>query len=318
MNSVTSETEAFKVAGGDLDVPGQRLEACEVVEGAWRFLLLVYRVEYGGGPLSETPPRVVRFSDGVHSILVAPRLLLSSPRYYRELEEKSAASVVQPKAQARRRGVSPKGETAHGRIGDRMEARFQKELDLKEFHRRFAPQLTDAPVIGSARLTYGTDGCWILCTSLEPETSRGFERLWSEFPEYDCATIIPDPSRFALQLGRDFGNQHGEDAIRANGITILRMEKIAHAFIEAGVPVPEAVVVVRHGLVVYVDEAADLIERYPPEVQSTVLPFVKRPLFADQNEYRFTVSLGGEPKRQRVCVDVSDEMRGLAGGCLER
>ena len=126
MNSVISGTEAFKVARGDLDVPGQRLEACEVVEGAWRFLLLVYRVEYGGGPLSETPPRIVRFSEGVHSILVAPRLLLSSPRYYRELEEKSAASVVQPKAQARRRGVSPKGEMAHGRIGDRMEARFQR------------------------------------------------------------------------------------------------------------------------------------------------------------------------------------------------
>ncbi len=302
------------MAGGDLDVPGQRLEACEVVEGAWRFLLLVYRVEYGGGPLSETPPRVVRFSEGVHAILVAPRLLLSSPSYYRELEEKSAASVVKPKAQARRRG----GETAHGRIGDRMEARFQKELDLKEFHRRFAPQLTDAPVIGSARLTYGTDGCWILCTSLEPQRSRGFERLWSEFPEYDCATIVPDPSRFALQLGRDFGNQHGEDAIRANVITILRMAKIAHGFIEAGAPVPEAVVVVRHGQVVYVDEAADLIERYPPEPQSTVIPFIKRPQFADQNEYRFTVSLGGEPKRERVCVDVSDELRGLIGGYLAR
>ena len=38
-----------------------------------------------------------------------------------------------------------------------MEARFQKELALKEFHRRFVPQLTNAPVTGSVRLTYGTD-----------------------------------------------------------------------------------------------------------------------------------------------------------------
>ena len=311
MNSGTSGTEVFEEARGKLDVPGQRLEACEFVEGARRFLLLVYRVEYGGGPLSEIPPRVVRFSEGGHSIRVAPRLLLSSPRYYRELEEKSAPTVVQPKAQARRRGVPPKCETAHGRIGDRMEARFQKELELKEFHRRFVPQLTNAPVAGSARLTYRTDGFWILCTSLEPETSCGFERLRSEFPEYDCATIIPDPSRFALQLGRDFGNQHGEDAILANAIAILRMAKIAHGFIEAGAPVPEVVVVVRHGRVVYVDEAADLIERYPPELQSTVLPFVKLPRFSDQKEYRCTVSLGGEPKRQRICVGVSDELRSL-------
>ena len=96
------------------------------------------------------------------------------------------------------------------------------------------------------------------------------------------------------------------------------MAKIAHRFIEAGAPAPEAVVVVRHGRVVYVDEAADLIERYPPELQSTVLPFVKRTRFAGQKEYRFTVSLGGELKRQRVCVDVSDELRDLAGGYLER
>ena len=198
-----------------------------------------------------------------------------------------------------------------------MEARFQKALEIKEFHRRFVPQLTNAPVTGSARLIYGTDGFWILCTSLEPEASIGFERLWGEFPEYDCATIIPDPSGFALQLGRDFGNQHGEDAIRVDAIAILRLAKIAHSFIEAGTPAPEAVVVVRHGRVVYVDEAADLIERYPSELQSTVLPFVKRTRFADQKEYRFTVSLGGDPKRQRVWVDVSDELRDLAGGYLK-
>ena len=318
MRGTKARTEVFEEARGKLDIPAQQLEACEDVDGARRFLVLVYRVEYGGGQLSEIPTRVVRFSECRHSLTVAPRILMSSPLYYRELEEKSAPPEEKPKVQARRRGRLPKGETAYGRIGDRMEARFQKEFELKEFHRRFVPQLTNAPVTGSARLTCGTDGSWILCTSLEPETSIGFEKLWSEFPEYDCATIIPDPSGFALQLGWEFGNQHGEDTIRVDAISILRVAKIAHRFIEAGAPAPEAVVVVRHGRVIYVDEFADLIERYPPELQSAVLPFAKRRGFADQQEYRFTVPLGGEPKRQRISVDVSDELRDLAGGYLER
>ena len=267
--------------------------------------------------LSETPPRVVRFSDCRHSLAVAPRILLSSPRYYREREEKLAPPGEQPKAQARQRGRLPKCEPSYGHIGNRMEALFQKELELKKYHHRFVPQLTNAPLTGSARLTYSTNGFWIPCTSLGPEINIGFERLWSEFPEYDCATIIPDPSGFALQLGRDFGNQYGDGSIRVDAVAILRAAKIVHPFIEAGAPAPEDVVVVRHGRVAYVDKAVELIERYPPELQSTVLPFVKRTGFVEQKEYRFTVSLGGEPKRQRICVDVSNELRGLVGGYFE-
>ena len=68
---------------------------------------------------------------------------------------------------------------------------------------------------------------------------------------------------------------------------------------------------VRHGQVVYSDETADLIESYPSHFQGMVLPFVKRTKFAGEKEYRFTVSLGSELKRQRVCVDVSEELRKL-------
>ena len=255
------------------------------------------------------PPGIVKFSRGERSIGVAPRIVLSSPQYYRDLEEQSAPPGEQ--AQARRRGSRPKRETGPPGIGDRMEARYQKRYELDEFHRRFAPAPVNAPVTGSAELTYGTGGFWPLCTSVEPETSRDFERLQKEFSEYDCATTISDPSALALQLGKDFGSRHGEEAVPANAYGILRLAKIARGFLGAGVPVPEAVVDVRHGQVVYSDEAADLIESYPSQVQGMVLPFVKRTKFAGEKEYRFTVSLGGEPKKQRVCVDVSEELRSL-------
>ena len=192
-----------------------------------------------------------------------------------------------------------------------MEARYRKEYSLEEYHRRFIPEPAKAPVSGSAKATYETSGFWILCASVRQGTGGDLERLWNEFPEYDCATIIPSPSEFALQLGKDFGSQYVEDAIRTDVIGIVRQARIAQAFVEARAPAPKVVVDVRHGQVVYDDNPADLIERYPPQFQGMVLPFVKRRIFAGQEEYRFTVSLGGEPKRRRICVDVSVELRSL-------
>ena len=69
----------------ELGASGQQLEACAIVEGDRNFLVLVYRAEYGGGLPPARPPRVVRFSRSEHSIRVAPRIVLSSPPYYRTL-----------------------------------------------------------------------------------------------------------------------------------------------------------------------------------------------------------------------------------------
>ena len=305
-----TQTELSEEERRQLEASGQYLEGSAVVDGVRRFLVLVHRVDYGGGSLPAGQPGVIRFSERKHSLQVSPRIKLSSPQYYRELEENSAARREETPLQGQ--GRKPGCESDLPGIGDEMEARYQKEYSLEEYHRRFIPELANAPVTGSAKATYETSGLWILSTSVRPETGGDLERLWNEFQEYDYATIIPSPSEFALQLGKDFGSQYGEGAIRTNVIGIVRQARIAQAFVEAGAPAPEVVVDVRHGQVVYDDNPADLIELYPPQFQGMVLPFVKRKVFEGQEEYRFTVSLGGEPKRQRICVDVSDELRSLA------
>ncbi len=188
---------------------------------------------------------------------------------------------------------------------------YQKQHDFSEFHRRFVPALADAQVPGSVQVTYGVDGFWMLCTSVEPGTSAAFERLRRDFAAYDCATVIPDPSEFALQLGKDFGLRHGEDAVRSDAMAMVHLATIAAGFRKAGAPVPETVVDVRHGQVVYSGEPSEVVERYPEHYRAMVLPFVKRMKFAGEREYRFTVSLGSEPKRQRICVEVSDKLRRL-------
>jgi len=298
-----------------LEASGQQLEACTVVEGDRNFLVLVFRVNYGERPLPELPPKVVKFSKSEYSILVTPHMVLSSPSYYRMLEEESAPPEGRTLGSSE--GDARSRETRGVGIGDKMEARYQKRYDLGEFHRRFAPAMADVPVSGSAQLTYGTARFWMLCTSVEPDTSQDFESLRREFPKYNQATMIPEPSKFALQLGKDFGRRHGQEAVRSDGMAILRLSDFARALIDAGAPVPTAVVDVRHGHVVYSDEPADIIERYPVQFRGMALPFVKRTKFAGEKEYRFTVSVGGEPKRQRVCIEVSDKLRCLVAPYLE-
>lgn len=58
-------------------------------------------------------------------------------------------------------------------------------------------------------------------TSVAPEGS-GLDDLRSRFPDYDCATLIPDPSAFAMQLGKDFGRQLNMKNLRLNAFDTKR------------------------------------------------------------------------------------------------
>lgn len=199
-----------------------------------------------------------------------------------------------------------------------MEARHQKNYDIDEFHRRFASELADGRVSGSVQLTCGNGGLRMLCTSVEPGTGAEFETLRKELAVYDCATVIPDPSEFTLPLVKDFGLQHGEEAVRSNAMAMVHLARIAVGFIKAGAPVPEAVVDVRHGQVVYSDEPSEVLERYPQHNRAMVLPFVKRMKFAGEREYRFTLSLGSEPKRQRIAKEATDVCRNFGQSAMSR
>ena len=146
LNGKEARVEIPEALRRELETSGQQLEACALVEGDRNFLVLVYRAAYGGGLPSARQPRVVRFSRSEHSIRAAPRIVLSSPQYHRDLEEQSAPPGEQ--AQTRGRGGRPRREMGTPGTGDRMEARYQKRYELDEFYRRFAPALVNAPVTG--------------------------------------------------------------------------------------------------------------------------------------------------------------------------
>ena len=69
---------------------------------------------------------------------------------------------------------------------------------------------------------------------------------------------------------------------------------------------------VTHGPVAYTDDAEPLIEPVPLLHRGAAVPFVKRLGYAHQREYRFTVSVIGEPDQETLLVPTTPELRELA------
>jgi len=143
----------------------------------------------------------------------------------------------------------------------------------------------------------------MLCASTLQE-NQSLSRLQGQFPDYDRATFIPDPSAFAMQLGKDIGKQFNMDTLRLNDFE--RIRKIVTQ--EHGI---DAAVVVSHGPVVYSDSREKIINRFPLGDRGSVMQFVKHSRFADQREYRFVINLNGEPTETEFLMKITDDLRGL-------
>ena len=120
---------------------------------------------------------------------------------------------------------------------------------------------------------------------------RGFGDLRNQFPDYDCATFIPDPSAFAMQLGKDLGKQFDMKNVRLNGFDMIRRMALTQAeittqghLLQKGL---DTIVLVVHGPVTYCDPPERIINRFPIERRGEVVAFVKRGKFVGQREYRF-------------------------------
>ena len=155
---------------------GRRLEAIECVLSMPTFLVITYRVDVGECPSFKTPPGANEFSKKEHAIPDSAHITLGSSRYYWECKVDAA-------------GVA---EAEEGRLVQRGSlSDFRKKNDL-------ASQPGFEPV--SAELTWARSDFLMFCTSVTPE-GRGIGELVTQFPDFDCATFIPVPSAFAMQLG---------------------------------------------------------------------------------------------------------------------
>lgn len=282
--------------GGLFEGNGHRL-ATERVGGSSPFTVVTKLVDYGDWSTFKVPPGVVKLSRKEHAITVSPHIRLGSSRYYREHED------------------------ATDGIGDPEEGRLVQRGPLGMFCKKNGIPAQAGFDSVSSTVTWARSDFLMFCTSVSPE-GLGLGGLWKQFPEYDYATFIPDPSAFAMQLGKDIGRQFDMNNVRlTNPDTIWPM-----VFAQAEITTQgrlmrkglDTIVLVSHGPVTYCDRSERVINRFPIERRGEVIPFVKRHTYGGQREYRFVVEVIGEPKETEFLMEVTDELRNLAGVTWEK
>ena len=275
-----------------LEGQGRRLEAFELVMGTPTFIVITYRVDFGERPsFAENPPGVIKFSKKEYAIADSKTIQLGSSRLYREYE----------------------GDTEW--VADSEEARLVQRGSLSEFMKKSGlPSQREFEDVSST-VTWARRDFLMFCTSMVAE-GRGFRNLQIKFSNYDCATLIPDPSAFALQLGKDIGRHFDMENVLLNDFDRLRRRALTQAEITAEGRLLQkgldTAVVVSHGPVTYGDPPEKIVNRLPIEGRGTAVPFVKRGKFAGHRECRFTVEVIGEPKEKVYKMEITDELRSLA------
>ena len=256
---------------------GVTLEAVFVESRESRATVFVFYVDPARS-LLKNPSPVVKYSERRFAIPRAKCLKLATPSYYRSYEGDASG------------------------IRDEMEARYQE--DIRSFLTKYRTMDASSVALVSGNATYGIDGFWMFCTSLEPTLTQDRQFLRREFAA-DCETKIADPHSFARTLGAAFAaHSSWSDVDLSPWDKIMRQLRPP----EMG----DKVVWVYHGPVLYSDEAEKLVESFPVLHRSVVVSFVKRRRFARHNEYRFKVKINGRPKESQYFLPISPELRRLA------
>ena len=280
-----------------LEGEGRRLDAIEIVVGTPTFAVITYRVDYGDWPSFEAGSGVIKFSKKAHAIPESQDIQLGSSRYYREHEHDTAG------------------------IADPEEARLVQRGPLSEFCRKNGTSSQPWFENVSSTVTWARPDFLMFCTSTMRE-GLSLGELWRQFPDYDCATFIPDPSAFAMQLGKDLGRQFDMRNVRLDGFDRIKQMALAQAQITPQGCLPkqglDTVVLVSHGPVAYSDPPERTVNRFPAGRRGEVVPFVKRDRFSRQREYRFVVDTIGEPEETEFLMKITDDLRGLARSYSER
>ncbi len=267
-----------------LESPGITVESAFVNDCAKRSMVIVQRVALNDGLSLSKPPTLVKYSERQFALAHSRSIQLATPRFYRNYPGEDLG------------------------IRDEKEASYVKRVDLKWFLDTYNPQPLSfemAPDQGSVELTYARDDCWLFCTSVKPSTERRVRQLGRQLSvDYDCATVIDNASEFARELGATFGTHITGVDLKLDGRDILAREGMMR---ELG----ETTVRVCHGQVVYTDDPAAIIESYPEEWRGAIVPFLKRPQYAYQREYRYIVVTYGGALEQKLVLPVSDDLRAL-------
>ena len=162
----------------------------------------------------------------------------------------------------------------------------------------------DVAVSGSVR--YQMDGSWLYCTAFRPGSRSERALMQSRF-DGDCMTALGEPSEFARELGSAFAQLSPGPKVSLGEW----FHQLQYEMLRSQTPL-NRIVYVNHGPVMYTDDAESVIEAVPLLYRSAVVPFVKGIDYADQREYRFSVSTIGTPIENLQTVPITTNLRSLS------
>ena len=157
-------------------------------------------------------------------------------------------------------------------------------------------------------LTWGSNNFWMYCTSIDPGTNYNRKKqIKSLSTNYDFGTRIKSSSKFAEQLGRDFGRQISpNDDLKCDN---YGLQMITSFLKKDNIAIGDHIIFVDHGPVKYSDRIEEYITSFPKEHRGAIIPFVKRKEYAEQSEYRFLVDVQfHSPNEKMFYLKISDAL----------
>ena len=259
--------------------------------------MLVYSVDLGQQGAEGHMGPVVKYSLTKYALANAERLKLATAQHFRDYAGSGS-------------GVRDENEAVYVESLRSYLRKWNPEaLPLLKPSRGIARVDSQAITVGivpSGSVTYRVDGQWIFCTSFSPRSRGERIQMCREF-DADCATWYSDPAELACELGSAFGQMSPAPPVV--------LDEWFHRFQDSMLRSESSfdrVVHVRHGPVVYTDDAESLIEAVPLNLRSAAVPFLKSTEYAHQREYRFTASTIGTPAQSILLVPVPTELRTLS------
>lgn len=202
-------------------------------------------------------------------------LRLASPSYYRNLETDLNSKLIR----------------------DDLESSYTEKKTLLDY--------------ANLQLEWRTDNFWMYCASIDPRIDYHRRRQMNDLSmNYNFGTKIDSASRFAEQLGRDIGRQVNakEDLICNNESLYIIADFMKFNNCNLG----DHIIFVDHGPVKYTNRIQEHVLSFPEEHRGSIIPFIKREIYAKQQEYRFCVSFQyHSPQRECFHFKVSDDLRNL-------
>ncbi len=256
-------------------------------------------------PPSERRPieRLVKGSRREHAIELSRTIQIAKPEYFRHFGENLIRDLNEAYAtqvQVTREVIDDPNDLAVAKRRDEAKNRAAELVGSSLTTHTKSIRRTES---NATSYTFGKNG-WIFCTSLEPTTSREWERWQSTLDaEYDHVTLISRPRELARALAVMVAEQlgpQGEPSSVTHSITGLPTLSTSHGL-----------QMIYHGPVIYVDDVYSLLNAATTETELMLLPlFAKEKKYEPQREYRFAIWAGEEPVELTQILDASQALTG--------